>query len=88
MPPDPDATLQDLMSKWLQPTVYDRDGLANQVLLEQFLADLKEGTQHWVRHHMPQNSKVPSKHLQSLKRSTEGEKQFLGHEAAGAVTAR
>lgn len=49
--------LWDLMSKWLWPATYIQDALANQVLLELFLADLEKGTQCWVQHHMPQNSK-------------------------------
>ncbi|KYO26697.1 hypothetical protein Y1Q_0019170 [Alligator mississippiensis] len=37
--------LRDLLNKWVNPTVYDRDTLADQILLEQFQNDLEERTQ-------------------------------------------
>lgn len=45
------------MNKWVRPSVYDQDALADQILLEQFLGDLEDCIQHWVWWHLPQNCK-------------------------------
>lgn len=49
--------LRALLNKWPKLAVYDQDRLADQILLEQFLKDLKENTQKWVRRHLLQNYK-------------------------------
>lgn len=46
----------DLLQKWVPPQSYHQEGLADQVLLEQFLANSEEETQKWVRCHSPKNS--------------------------------
>ncbi|KYO34788.1 hypothetical protein Y1Q_0010529 [Alligator mississippiensis] len=49
--------LRNLFNKWLSPASCDQDALADQILLEQFINDLEERTQHWVRQHSPCNCK-------------------------------
>ncbi|KYO35060.1 hypothetical protein Y1Q_0000962 [Alligator mississippiensis] len=47
--------LWDLLNKWLSPTSCDRDTLADEIMLEQFMNDLEEHTQLWVHQHSPRN---------------------------------
>ncbi|KYO29488.1 hypothetical protein Y1Q_0000163 [Alligator mississippiensis] len=47
--------LQDLLDKWVNPVGSDHEGLADQVILEQFQNDLEERTQRWVHQHSPRN---------------------------------
>ncbi|KYO35359.1 hypothetical protein Y1Q_0007947 [Alligator mississippiensis] len=47
--------LQDLLDKWVSPVGSDSEGLADQVILEQFQIDLDERMQCWVRQHAPRN---------------------------------
>uniref|UniRef100_A0A7M4EAY2 SCAN box domain-containing protein n=1 Tax=Crocodylus porosus TaxID=8502 RepID=A0A7M4EAY2_CROPO len=48
--------LPDLLEKWLKPQKVSKVELCNQILLEQFLTDLKENTQPWVRCHRLKSS--------------------------------
>uniref|UniRef100_A0A7M4EAI7 SCAN box domain-containing protein n=1 Tax=Crocodylus porosus TaxID=8502 RepID=A0A7M4EAI7_CROPO len=49
-------SLIDLTNKWLQPEATSKEGICDQILLEQFMADLDEDTQRWVRCHCPTSS--------------------------------
>ncbi|KYO44688.1 hypothetical protein Y1Q_0016810 [Alligator mississippiensis] len=49
-------TLRDALQKWLPAGKFDRAGVLDQILLEQFLWDLEEDTQRWVRRHQPRSS--------------------------------
>ncbi|KYO19274.1 hypothetical protein Y1Q_0016276 [Alligator mississippiensis] len=48
--------LKDLLDKWVPPGKIDWATLADQILLEQFIKDLEEDTQLWVRHHLLQTA--------------------------------
>lgn len=48
--------LADLMEKWLRPTATPKKEICDQILLEQFLTDLEENTQRWLRCHCPKSS--------------------------------
>ncbi|KYO45132.1 hypothetical protein Y1Q_0007421 [Alligator mississippiensis] len=47
--------LRDLLDKWVNPVGFNREDLADQIVLEQFQDDLEERTQCWVWQHSPQN---------------------------------
>uniref|UniRef100_A0A7M4FRQ8 SCAN box domain-containing protein n=1 Tax=Crocodylus porosus TaxID=8502 RepID=A0A7M4FRQ8_CROPO len=49
-------SLGDLMNKWLRPEAVSKEDICDQILLEQFLTDLDEDTQKWVRCHCPTSS--------------------------------
>ncbi|KYO27710.1 hypothetical protein Y1Q_0005267 [Alligator mississippiensis] len=49
-------SLQDSLQKWLPAGKFNREGVLDQILLEQFLWDLEEDTQRWVWRHQPQSS--------------------------------
>lgn len=44
-------TLADLLEKWLKPTKVSQAKIYDLIFLEQFLADLEESTQKWVKLH-------------------------------------
>lgn len=47
---------KDLLDTWVPPGTVGREVLANQILLEQYIQDLKEGMQLWVRRHLPRSA--------------------------------
>lgn len=47
--------LRGALNKWLPLNQFDQEGIIDQVLLEQFLWDLKDKMQMWVRQHQPQS---------------------------------
>uniref|UniRef100_A0A7M4ES21 SCAN box domain-containing protein n=1 Tax=Crocodylus porosus TaxID=8502 RepID=A0A7M4ES21_CROPO len=49
--------LADLLSKWLRPETVLKEEICDQILLEQFFADLDEDTQKWVKCHCPASSR-------------------------------
>uniref|UniRef100_A0A7M4EXK3 SCAN box domain-containing protein n=1 Tax=Crocodylus porosus TaxID=8502 RepID=A0A7M4EXK3_CROPO len=49
-------TLADLLSKWLRPESTSKEQILDLVLMEQFIDDLEEETQKWVRCHCPSSS--------------------------------
>uniref|UniRef100_A0A7M4E7Q3 SCAN box domain-containing protein n=1 Tax=Crocodylus porosus TaxID=8502 RepID=A0A7M4E7Q3_CROPO len=49
-------SLRDEMMKWLRPAETTKEEICDQVLLEQFLMDLEDDTQQWVRCHGPTTS--------------------------------
>ncbi|KYO27759.1 hypothetical protein Y1Q_0005304 [Alligator mississippiensis] len=48
--------LRDSLNKWLPAGKFERVGVMDQILLEQFIWDLEEDAQRWVRRHQPQTS--------------------------------
>ncbi|KYO26823.1 hypothetical protein Y1Q_0019269 [Alligator mississippiensis] len=48
--------LADLVTKCLKPAESSKTDIYDKILLEQFLADLDEETQSWVRYHRPVSS--------------------------------
>lgn len=44
-----DAPVEGLVNKWLPLNSFDQEGVLDQILLEQFLWDLEEDTQQWVK---------------------------------------
>ncbi|XP_064175891.1 uncharacterized protein LOC135246326 [Anguilla rostrata] len=47
--------LTHMARRWLQPEIRSAGGVVEQVILEQFLEGLPEGTANWVRCHRPTN---------------------------------
>ncbi|XP_064182663.1 zinc finger and SCAN domain-containing protein 30-like [Anguilla rostrata] len=47
--------LTDMARCWLQPEIQSAGGVVEQVVLEQFVHGLPEGTANWVRCHRPTN---------------------------------
>uniref|UniRef100_A0A7M4ES20 SCAN box domain-containing protein n=1 Tax=Crocodylus porosus TaxID=8502 RepID=A0A7M4ES20_CROPO len=50
-------TLADLLGKWLRPEIASKEQIIDQVLMEQLINDLEEGTRNWVRCHCPTSSR-------------------------------
>ncbi|KYO27768.1 hypothetical protein Y1Q_0005313 [Alligator mississippiensis] len=48
--------LTDLQERWIQPTRAAWEEIMDAFLLEQFLVDLEQNTQRWVRRHHPKTS--------------------------------
>uniref|UniRef100_A0A7M4F098 SCAN box domain-containing protein n=1 Tax=Crocodylus porosus TaxID=8502 RepID=A0A7M4F098_CROPO len=46
-------TLADLLGKWLRPESTSKEQIFDLVLMEQFINDLEEETQKWVRDPLP-----------------------------------
>uniref|UniRef100_A0A7M4EE19 SCAN box domain-containing protein n=1 Tax=Crocodylus porosus TaxID=8502 RepID=A0A7M4EE19_CROPO len=49
--------LVDLLNKWLRPELLSKEQVYEQILLEQFINDLEEDTQRWVKCHCPTSSR-------------------------------
>uniref|UniRef100_A0A7M4EXX1 CCHC-type domain-containing protein n=1 Tax=Crocodylus porosus TaxID=8502 RepID=A0A7M4EXX1_CROPO len=50
-------TLADLLGKWLRPEAASKEQIVDQILMEQFINDLDDNTQNWVRCHCPTSSR-------------------------------
>uniref|UniRef100_A0A7M4EUD6 CCHC-type domain-containing protein n=1 Tax=Crocodylus porosus TaxID=8502 RepID=A0A7M4EUD6_CROPO len=59
--------LADLLNKWLRPEATLKKESCDQILLEQFITDLEEDTQKWVRCHCPTSSR------EALSKGTKGQ---------------
>uniref|UniRef100_A0A7M4EJK4 Uncharacterized protein n=1 Tax=Crocodylus porosus TaxID=8502 RepID=A0A7M4EJK4_CROPO len=70
-------TLADLLGKWLRAESTSKEQIFDLVLMEQFIDDLEEETQIWVRRHCPTSSREA---LQWAERfdTARGERRWIG----------
>ncbi|XP_032027192.2 zinc finger imprinted 2 [Hylobates moloch] len=67
------SQIQELCSQWLQPEIFTKEQMIEQLVLTQFLSTLPEEIQTWVRSKQPKNSKEAGTMVANFIRACEKE---------------